>query len=338
MMRAALHKHGALLATALVFAALYLGAAAIYDGFFSPRVFIGFFADNAFLGIAAVGMTFVIISGGIDLSVGAVIGCASIMLATLIESGGWHPLAAATAVLVFGALLGASMGALIHAFELPPFIVTLAGMFFARGLGMVVHQESIAIRHEFLTGLHELPGTLAGALGLPESAVEVAATFAPVTAMVFVIIAIAAAAMARWTTFGRHIYAVGGREESARLMGLPVGRTKIQVYAFSGLCSALAGIVYALYTFSGNPTAGTMLELDAIAAAVIGGALLTGGVGTIAGTVLGVLIFAVIQTAIVFDGRLSSWWVRIAIGVLLLVFLAAQRLIRRTLSIASPDA
>jgi len=203
---------------------------------------------------------------------------------------------------------------------------------------MVVHQESIAIRHEFLTGLHELPGTLAGALGLPESAVEVAATFAPVTAMVFVIIAIAAAAMARWTTFGRHIYAVGGREESARLMGLPVGRTKIQVYAFSGLCSALAGIVYALYTFSGNPTAGTMLELDAIAAAVIGGALLTGGVGTIAGTVLGVLIFAVIQTAIVFDGRLSSWWVRIAIGVLLLVFLAAQRLIRRTLSIASPDA
>jgi simple sugar transport system permease protein len=118
-------------------------------------------------------------------------------------------------------------------------------------------------------------------------------------------------------------------------MGLPVGRTKIGVYALSGFCSALAGAVYTLYTFSGNPTAGTMLELDAIAAAVIGGTLLTGGVGYVAGTLLGVLIFGIIQTAIIFDGRLSSWWTRIAIGILLLAFILLQRLLQRTIGTAA---
>ncbi|MHC5023501.1 MAG: galactofuranose ABC transporter, permease protein YjfF [Planctomycetota bacterium] len=332
MIMALLRRYGALVATGFVFAMLYVTAAVVYDGFSSPRVLVGFFADNAFLGIAAIGMTLVILSGGIDLSVGAVIGCASIMLATLIELGGWHPLVAAVMVLAFGTVLGASMGALIHLFELPPFIVTLAGMFFARGLGFVVHQESVAIRHGLLADVHDLPTIIARMLRLPETIAEHAPTYAPVTAVVFLVVACTAAAMARWTKFGRNVYAVGGSEESARLMGLPVGRTKVQVYAWSGLCSALAGIVYALYTFSGNPTAGTMLELDAIAAAVIGGTLLSGGVGTIFGTVLGVLIFGVIQTAIVFDGRLSSWWTRITIGGLVLTFLVFQRLLHHLLA------
>lgn len=330
MMRLVRHL-APLLATGVVFAALYVAAGVMYEGFLSLRVFSGFFADNAFLGIAAIGMTFVIISGGIDLSVGAVIGCASIMLATLIEQGHWHPVAAIVFVLAFGALLGAVMGGLIHFFDLPPFIVTLAGMFFARGVGFVVHRESMAIRNEFFTGLHDLPSSIASDLHLPNAAVRAVATHAPLTAVVFVLIAVAGAAMTRWTRFGRNLYAVGGSEEAATLMGLPVGRTRVQVYALSGLLSSLAGIVYGLYTFSGNPTAGTMLELDAIAAAVIGGTLLSGGVGTVFGTVLGVLIFGVIQTAIIFDGRLSSWWTRIAIGGLLLAFMLFQRLLHRGL-------
>src|SRR5690606_35741730 len=113
------------------------------DGFFSMRMFAGFFADNAFLGIAAIGITFVIISGGIDLSVGAVVGCSSILIATLVEQAHWHPVPAVLAALLFGTSLGAAMGGLIHAFALPPFIVTLGGMFFARGLGFVVHEGAI---------------------------------------------------------------------------------------------------------------------------------------------------------------------------------------------------
>jgi simple sugar transport system permease protein len=305
-----LHRFGMPAATVLVGAALYLAAGILYEGFFSLRVLAGLLTDNAFLGIAAIGVTFVILSGGIDLSVGAVIGCCSIMIAWLVERAGWHPLAAVPLVLAYGTMLGAVMGWLIHSFSLPPFIVTLAGMFFARGLGFVVNQESIAIRHDFYQALAGLP------------------------ALILLLVLAAGVYVAHWTRFGRNTYAVGGSEESALLMGLAVGRTKIGVYALSGFCSALAGAVYTLYTFSGNPTAGMMLELDAIAATVIGGTLLSGGVGYVAGTLVGVLIFGIIQTAIIFDGRLSSWWTRIAVGILLLVFILLQRLLHRTLGTA----
>jgi simple sugar transport system permease protein len=131
-----------------------------------------------------------------------------------------------------------------------------------------------------------------------------------------------------FTPFGRNVYALGGSESSAVLMGLPVGRTKIAIYAVGGFCSALGGIVYTIYTSSGNAIAATGLELDAIAAVVVGGTLLTGGVGYVAGTLLGLLIFGIIQTAIIFQGTLSSWWTRIAVGVLLLVFILLQKILQ----------
>ena len=150
----------------------------------------------------------------------------------------------------------------------------------------------------------------------------------PSTALVFLITLAMAVGLAHFTRFGRNIYAIGGNEQSAILMGLPVARTRIGVYALSGFCSALAGVVYTLYTSSGNPTAATGLELDAIAAVVIGGTLLSGGVGYVAGTLIGVLIFGIIQTAITFQGTLSSWWTKIAVGVLLLFFILSQRVIQ----------
>ncbi len=330
-----MRQYGTLAATAVVCALLYVIAGVRYEYFFSWRVFFAFFSDNAFLGIAAVGMTFVILSGGIDLSVGAMIGCASIIIATLVEVAGWHPAMAVLCVLVLGTLFGASMGGLIHRFALPPFIVTLAGMFLARGVGFVVHQESISIEHQFYPAILDLPAGLARAAHLSDDAAQLVGLFVQPTAVVFLLVLAVGIYLAHMTRFGRNTYAVGGSEDSALLMGLPVGRTKVQVYALSGFCSALAGAVYTLYTFSGNPTAGTMLELDAIAAVVIGGTLLTGGVGYVAGTLLGVLIFGIIQTAINFDGSLSSWWTRIAIGFLLLIFILLQRLLQRTLGNAS---
>ena len=304
-----------LLATIVVFVGLYSTASVRYDEFLSWAVFTNLLSDNAFLGITAVGMTLVILSGGIDLSVGALAGLVSIIMARLIDEQGIHPMLAMALLSAAGILFGATQGALVHAFALPPFLVTLAGMFFARGLARVVSLDTIGISHSFFTQLDDF-------------SYEVF----PVTALIFLGVLFAGLAMTRYTQFGRNVYAVGGSEQSARLMGLPVGRTKICVYAVSGFCSALAGIVYTLYTSSGTANAATMLELDAIAAAVIGGTLLSGGVGGMLGTLVGVLILGAVQTIITFEGTLNSWWARIVIGGLLLAFIVGQRYLHRRIA------
>ena len=304
------------LATVIVCLLLYMAAAVSYDGFASLPIFINLFGDNSFLGIAALGLTFVILSGGIDLSVGAVIGLVSVSLALSIERWHLHAAVAIPMMLGIGVLLGAAMGALIQWFALPPFLVTLGGMFFARGLAYLLSLESLPITKY----LDAISSTVRIPLG---DAIDL-----PATAVIFIAVFLITFLVAHFTRFGRNVYALGGNEQSATLMGLPIARTRIGVYALSGFCSALAGVVYCLYTQSGNPNAGMGLELDAIAAVVIGGTLLSGGVGYVAGTVVGVLIFGIIQTAIVFQGTLSSWWTKIVIGLLLLGFILLQKLIQ----------
>jgi simple sugar transport system permease protein len=303
-----------LLATAGVLLALFVAAAMMYEGFGSMRVIANLFSDNAVLGVAAIGMTFVILSGGIDLSVGSVVAFTTVFIATLAQKG-THPLAAIALALVIGALFGWLQGGLIQRYELPAFLVTLGGMFFARGMAFVVNMQSVGISHPFYSSVQDASIPLGGRASL--SAVS----------MLFLALFVVAFFVAHYTVFGRNIYALGGNAESARLMGLPVARTRPAVYAVSGLCSALAGVVATFYTGSGNPAMGSGLELDALASVVIGGTLLTGGVGYVAGTLLGVLIFGTIQTALVFDGRLNSWWLRIAVGTLLLAFILLQRAI-----------
>lgn len=311
------------MATASVCLLLYVVASVMFreSNFFSLRVFINFFNDNSFLGIAAIGMTFVILSGGIDLSVGGVIGLVSVLVAILIEKHNAHPAIAIPLVLVLGTGLGTIMGCLIHYFALPPFLVTLAGMFLARGLALVFQFESIPISHYFDAITSQV------SLSLGKDSLGRQLTL-PMVAILYFVAFLGALWLAHFTKFGRNIYAIGGNEQSATLMGLPVARTKIGVYALSGFCSALAGVVYSFYTSSGNPNAGMGLELDAIAAAVIGGTLLSGGVGFVAGTFIGVLIFGIIQTGISFHGDLNSWWTRIVIGGLLLIFIMLQKVIQ----------
>ena len=316
-MKATLQQKLPLLTTAAIFIALYVTAGALYDGFFSPRVLINLFADNAFLGIVAVGMTLVIFAGGIDLSVGAVVGCASILVATLIQQRGWHPLPAGALVLALGALFGAGMGALIHRFKLPAFLITLAGMFLARGSGFWISTESIGITHEAFTGLTHVQVPLGGRL------------FLPLTAMTLIGVLVIGGVLAHYTRFGRNLLAVGANEQSALLMGLPVGPARIWSYTLNGLFAALGGLVATLYTGSGNASLGLGLELDAIAVVVIGGTLLSGGRGHILGTLLGLLIFGTIRSAMDFDGRFDSAWLRIVVGALLLGFILLQRLLAR---------
>jgi simple sugar transport system permease protein len=313
-----LRKDLSLVATAAILGVLFGAAAFFYPGFFSARVITSLFADNAFLGIAALGMTLVIFAGGIDLSVGAVIGFTSIFTATLVTGRGIAPGVAWTLALLFGTGLGAGMGTLIHVFRLPPFLITLAGMFLARGAGFWLNTESVGIQHP----LYERLANFNLALG--------EAVLIPAAALIFVVAVVVGYVVGHHTRFGRNLLAIGGNEQSALLMGLPVASTKIAVYALNGFCAALAGIVATLYTGSGNPSMGIGLELDAIAVVVIGGTLLAGGRGHVLGTLLGILIFGTIQAAILFDGRLSSWWMRIVVGGLLLGFILLQRLMLRS--------
>lgn len=288
-----------------------------FEGFGTSRVFFNLLSDNAFLIIAAVGMTFVILSGGIDLSVGAVIALTGVVCSVLISKYQWHPLVVFPVVLIGGTAFGAIMGAIIHYYKMQPFIVTLAGMFFARGLASVISEESIPIEHEFYNDVSAFGFEIPGDAWIGSSTI--------ICLMVLIVAIIAA----HYTRFGGRVYAIGGDANSSALMGIPLAATTIHIYAISSFLATLAGIVYSFYTFSGYSLAAVGVELDAIAAVVIGGTLLTGGYGYMFGTLMGVLIMGVVQTYISFDGTLSSWWTKIVIGLLLFCFIALQQLLVR---------
>ena len=198
------------------------------------------------------------------------------------------------------------MGAIIHYFEIQPFIVTLAGMFLARGL-CYVDQRRLDLDH----ATRRYVAIAQYALPLPGDALPVDRR----VIIALVVVAIGRRTCCTYTRFGRTVYAIGGNEQSALLMGLPVARTKIAVYTISGFCSALGGILLSLlHALRLRRCIAVGMELDAIAAVVIGGTLLTGGSGYVLGSVLGVLVLGLIQTLITFEGTLSSWWTKIVIG------------------------
>jgi galactofuranose transport system permease protein len=311
-----LRKHITVLAGALVYVLLYALASARYDGFLSLPVFTNFLSNNAVLGIVAVGMTFVILSGGIDLSVGAVMSFSSVLIGVLLMDLHWNVFAAIGLSLVCGTTLGALMGLAIHTTGIKPFIVTLAGMFFVRGLAFIIHLESIAISEPRHTALAI---TRLGPL--------------PLTALLFLGFVAAGWYVLVFTPFGRNVYALGGGEEAALLMGLPVKRTRIAVYAVSGFCASFAGAALTFYLSSGSHLEGVGMELDAIATVVIGGTLLTGGVGSMFGTLIGVLMLGLILTSITtYEGMMSSGMTRVAIGSLLLAFVLLQKVLTKRIA------
>jgi ribose/xylose/arabinose/galactoside ABC-type transport system permease subunit len=309
-------RYASTLATLGLFLAMFAVGAGMYPSFLSGQVLLNLFIDNTFLIVLAVGMTFVILTGGIDLSVGAVVALSMMVCASLLEAG-WNPATVILLVILIGGGLGTLMGLIIQYFDIQPFIVTLAGMFLARGLCYVISLDSIPVTDPFFTSMAQARIPLSDELFVSPG----------------VLIALVAVAVAFYvlhhTRFGRTVYAIGGNEHSAMLMGLNVKSTKVAVYAVSGLCSAIAGILFSFYSLSGYSLAGQGMELDAIAAVVIGGTLLTGGTGFVLGSVVGVLVLGIVQTFIAYDGTLSSWWTKIVIGGLLLVFILLQRLFSR---------
>jgi simple sugar transport system permease protein len=303
------------LATLTLLLVMYGIGVSQYRAFSSPQVIFNVFIDNGFLLVVAVGMTFVILTGGIDLSVGSVVAMTAMISAALLDAA-WPPAVVMVVALAIGPALGFVMGCVIHYFQIQPFIVTLAGMFFARGMVTLISTVSIPITDPFWTSM-------------AQTRIRFGDDFISPTVVVALLVVIVAAYVLAYTRLGRNVYAIGGNQQSALLMGLPVARTKIAVYTISGFCSAVGGVLLSFYTLSGLPLIGVGMELDAIAAVVIGGTLLTGGSGFVLGTLLGVLVLGVIQTLITFDGSLSSWWTKIVIGGLLFAFILLQRLVIR---------
>ena len=306
-------------ATIAIFLIIYIIGALLYGdkGFTTLRTFTTLFVDNAYVGISAVGMTMVLITGGIDLSVGAIGSLTGMFIAYGTAELGLDPFLCIGFSIVIGVGFGLLMGAMIHYLNVPAFITTLMGMFLARGICALISRQSIAIQHDAFNAL------AAWKIKIPVKPIA----YINFNMLLFAAVLLVGIFLLQFTRFGRNVYAIGGNEQSARLMGLPVARTKIMVYGFNGLCSALMGVTYALYIKSGWNLSMQGAELDVISSAVIGGTLLTGGVGYEFGTLFGVMLRSIIPAIITFNGTLSSWWGRIAIGVLLLIFIGLQRVV-----------
>lgn len=318
-------------ATIALFFVAYAFGAASYEGMRDPQVFFNLFLTSHYLLVSAIGMTFVILTGGIDLSVSGVVALTTVASAALLREG-WNPWAVMLLMLAMGMALGATMGAFITYMKVQPFIATLAGMWFARGMCFFISDDAIAINDRVyrILGMTKI---LIPGLADP---VAKKGDFVSIIAIVALLVLAVAVYIAHFTRFGRTVYAIGGNEQSARLMGLPVNRTKMLVYTLNGFCSALAGILLSIYVLSGHGLYAQIFELDVIASVVMGGTMLSGGAGYVFGTLFGVLVNTLIQTLIQFDGRFSSWWIRIVIGALTLVFIGVQSLLaaRKTRQLA----
>ena len=321
-------KYVMVYATLGVFLIIYLFGALMFGdkGFTSIRTLMLMFIDNAYIGISAVGMTMVLICGGIDLSVASVASLTGMFIAYGTSVMGLSPVACIAFSLLVGTGLGLLMGAAIHYLNVPAFITTLTGSFLARGICSLISRESISINNETIDAL---AGWKIYLMQFADGEWVKIKPVAYINFSVLLLIAMVILGMVvlQWTRFGRNVYAIGGNEQSAKLMGLPVARTKIMVYGINGLCSALAGVAYVLYVKSGWNLALAGGELDVISSAVIGGVLLTGGVGYMVGTLFGVMLKSTIPALITFSGNLSSWWAKIATGVLLLLFIVIQRMV-----------
>ena len=300
-------------AAVLILILMFAAGQSYFGRFLTPRLLSSLLVDNAYLIVLAAGMTFVILTGGIDLSVGAVMAFTGMLAAKLLSTG--VPTGVVIPLMIAsGAVFGLIIGVLVNYFDVQPFIASLAGMFLARGLCFVVSLEAVQVKDTTVLGLQSVK------LGTFE-------WYITPTGIIALLVIVVAAWVLGYTRFGRTVYAIGGNEQSAVLMGLPVRSTVVGVYTLSGFCSALGGVVFTFYMLSGYGLHAIGLELDAIAAVVIGGTLLTGGVGYVVGTLFGVLMLGIIQTLISFDGTLSSWWTKIFIGALLLIFVILQRLL-----------
>ena len=319
-----------LLITIVLFFVMYAAGMVIFadKGFAKPQMFLNLFVSNAGLLVISCGLTIVMITGGIDISVGSVTALVCMVMADLMENKGVNAYVAVLAALLIGLAFGVVQGFLVTYMGIQPFIVTLAGMFFGRGMTSMVSTEMISIKNETFLAWANAKIYLPFIGSYSKSGKFHPAYIYPTVIIALIIVAIIAVVM-KYTKFGREVYAVGGNAQSALMMGLNVKRIKFKAYVLEGLLAGCGGFLFCLNSCAGFVEQAKGLEMDAISASVIGGTLLSGGVGTPFGTIFGVLIKGTITSLITTQGTLSSWWVRIVLSALLCFFIVLQAIFAR---------
>lgn len=313
--------------TVVIFFVMYIGAMIFQGGaFLKPQAFFNILNANAALIITACGMSIVMITGGIDISVGGVAALVSMCCAVYLDYHGGNVFVSLLIALAIGLAFGIVQGALVAYLDIQPFIVTLAGMFFARGMTTIVNTDPFNVSNEQFVALKNTRINIPGLGSLNKKGVYVPA-YIEIGVVVAILIVIIFFCLLRWSNLGRHFYAVGGNKQSALMLGINVKRTKFYSHLLCGLLAGIGGFVYFLHVGSGSPSHATGMEMNAIASSIIGGTMLTGGVGNIIGTFFGVLSLSTIQNIVSSAGLGEAWWTGITIAAMLCLFLVVQSVV-----------
>lgn len=313
--------------TIVVFFLMYIGAMIFQGGgFLKPQTFFNILNANAALIVTSCGLSLVMITGSIDISVGGVVALVSMCCAVYLDYMGGNVFVSLLIALGIGLAFGLIQGFLIAYLDIQPFIVTLAGMFFARGMTTIVHTNPFNVENEAFVALKNTRVNVPG-MGSVNKLGNYVPAYVEIGVVVALIIVIILFVVLRWTKLGRSFYAVGGNKQSALMLGINVKRTKFLSHLICGILAGIGGYVYFLHVGSGAASHASGMEMNAIASSIIGGTMLTGGVGNIIGTFFGVLSLSTIQNIVSSAGLDQAWWTGITIAAMLCLFLVIQSVV-----------
>ncbi|MBQ8846170.1 MAG: sugar ABC transporter permease YjfF [Lachnospiraceae bacterium] len=316
-----------LLITIVVFFVMYIGAMIFLgEGFLKTQTFFNILNANAALLIVSCGMSLVMITGGIDISVGGVAALVSMCCAVYLDHKGGNIFVSILIAVGIGLAFGLVQGFLIAYLDVQPFIVTLAGMFFAMGMTTIVNTNPFNVANEKFVALKDTR-IVVPFMGSTNRLGKYVDAYIQIGVVVAILVVILMYFMLKWTKQGRNFYAVGGNSQSALMLGINVKKTKFISYVISGLLAGIGGYVYFLYVGSGSASHASGMEMNAIASSIIGGTMLTGGVGNIVGTLFGVLSLSTIKNIVSSAGLGDAWWTNITIALMLCLFLVIQSVV-----------
>lgn len=316
-----------LLITVVVFAVMYLCSIIFLGaGFRKPQTFFNMLNENASLIILSCGLSLVMITGGIDISVGTMTALVCMCCAVHLDFKGGNVGGAIAIALLIGAAFGLVQGYLVAFLDIQPFIVTLAGMFFAKGMTTIVNSTQFNVQNEAFVKLVETRIYVPG-VGSTNKLGKWIPAYVEIGAIVAIIVVILLFFVLRKTKLGRNFYAVGGNAQSANMLGINVRRTRFLAHFICSMLAAVGGFVYFLHVGSGSPSHAAGAEMNAIASSIIGGTMLTGGVGNIAGTFFGVLSLATIKNIVSSLGLDEAWWTNITVAFMICLFLLIQSIV-----------
>lgn len=313
--------------TIVVFFAMYIGAIIFQGkGFLKPQTFLNILNANAALIIASCGMSLVMITGGIDISVGGVAALVSMCCAVYLDFHNGNVFVAMLIAVLIGLAFGLIQGFLVAYLDIQPFIVSLAGMFFARGMTTIVNTNPFNVQNEAFVALKETRIIVPG-LGSVNKLGKYVDAYVEIGVVVALLVVVVLFCVLRWTKLGRSFYAVGGNSQSALMLGINVKKTRFLSHLICGLLAGVGGFVYFMHVGSGSASHASGMEMNAIASSIIGGTMLTGGVGNIIGTFFGALSLSTIQNIVSSAGLDQAWWTGITIAAMLCLFLVVQSIV-----------